>query len=95
MTIMLSSTANINSAVFNVLGDGGNSTKIVLIAENKSPLSNQQMGRRYNLMKSHKNLQKMTKISFQDVFNVGLILMRTSKKKPVIPVVQTSSTRDV
>lgn len=94
-TIMLFLIANINSAVLNVPEDGGNSIKTVLIAEKRSVLFNLQMERKYNLMKSHKNPHKMTKISCQGVFNVGQILMKTRRRKPVTHAVLISFTRDV
>lgn len=95
MTIMLYSTVNINSAVFNALVDGGNSTKTVHTAEKRLLLSSQQMDKKSNSMRSHRSLHKMTKILFQDVFNAGLILMKTSKRKLVTLVVPTLFTRDV
>lgn len=93
--ILLSSIANINSVAYNVQKDGGNSIKTALIVEKKSHSLSQQKEKISVLTKSQKNLQKMTKILFQDVYSVGQILMKMRRRKPVILAVPVSFTRDV
>lgn len=95
MMILLFSIANTNSAVYNVLEAGGNSMKTVLTVDKRFPSFSQQMDKKYHSIKFHKNLQKMIKISFQDVFSVGLTLMRTKKRKLAIFAVVILFTRDV
>lgn len=81
--------------MLNAPEDGGNSIRTVPTVEKRSVSFNQQMGRKSNLMRSHKNLHKMTKILFQDAFNVGRILMKMRKRKLVTHAAQTSFTKDV
>lgn len=92
--ITLSLTANTNSVVYNVLVGGGNSIKIVLIADNKFPLSNLHKDKRSLLIKSQRNPQKMIQISSPDVLNAGLILIKAKSEKFVILVALSLFTRD-
>lgn len=89
------SIVNINSAVHNVLKDGGSLMKVVPIVDNKFCLFKQKTNKKLPEMMFHKTLHKMMTTLYQDVHNVGQISMKEKKRKSVSVAVVISFIKDV